>query len=55
MGSLGALTALQTMPIDIAGIKEPVTVEPRIDYRGKPVKIIEQDIHIYIGIQKERP
>ncbi|NTW66206.1 MAG: hypothetical protein HGB21_07880 [Nitrospirae bacterium] len=55
MGSVEALAALQTMPIDIAGMKEPATVEPRIDYRGKPVKIIEQDIHINIGIQKERP
>jgi YbbR domain-containing protein len=54
-GSVGALTSLQTMPIDISGIKEPVTVEPRIDYRGKPFKVIEQDIHIHIGIQKERP
>jgi hypothetical protein len=55
LGSVGALTALQTMPIDIAGMKESVTVEPRIDYRGKPVKIIEQDIHIHIGIRKELP
>jgi YbbR domain-containing protein len=55
LGSVGALTALQTMPIDIAGMKESVTVEPRIDYRGKPFKVIEQDIHIHIGIQKERP
>ena len=54
-GSVGPLTALQTMPIDIAGMKEPATVDPRIDYRGKPVKIIEQDIHVHIGIQKERP
>jgi len=54
-GSVGALTALSTMPIDIAGMKVPATVEPRIDYRGKPFKIIEQDIRIHIGIQKERP
>jgi len=54
-GSIAALTALQTMPIDIAGMKEPMTVEPRIDYRGKPFKIIEQDVHIHIGIQKELP
>lgn len=54
-GSVGALTALQTLPIDIAGMKGPATVEPRIDYRGKPVKIIEQDVRIHIGIQKERP
>ena len=55
MGSVGVLTTLQTMPIDIAGMKESAAVEPRIDYRGKPVKIIEQDIHIHISIQKERP
>jgi YbbR domain-containing protein len=54
-GSVRAFTSLQTLPIEIAGMKEPVTVEPRIDYQGKPVKIIEQDIHVHIGIQKERP
>jgi len=54
-GSVGALTDLQTLPIDITGMKEPMTVDPRIDYRGKPVKVIDQDIHILIGIHKERP
>ena len=54
-GSVGALTAIQTMPIDITGMKGPDTIEPRIDYRGKPVKVIEQDIRINIGIQKEHP
>ena len=54
-GSIGALTVLQTMPIDITGMKEPVTLEPRIDYRGRPVKVVEQEVHITIGIQKERP
>jgi YbbR domain-containing protein len=53
--SVGKLTSLQTMPIDITGMKGPATVEPRIDYRGKPFKVIEHDIHIKIGIQKERP
>ena len=55
LSSLGTLTVLQTMPIDIKGMKEPVTVDPRIDYRGRPVKVVEQDVHINIGIQKERP
>lgn len=52
---VNALTLLQTMPIDLAGMKESTAVEPRIDYRGRPVKIIEQDIRINIGIRKERP
>jgi YbbR domain-containing protein len=55
LGSVGALTSLQTMPIDISGMKGSVAIEPRIDYRGKPFKVIEQDIHIHIGIHKERP
>jgi YbbR domain-containing protein len=55
LSSLGTLTALRTMPIDIKGMKEPVTVAPRIDYRGSPVKVVEPDVYITIGIQKERP
>jgi len=54
-GSVGALTVLPTMPIDISGMKDSTAVEPRIDYRGRPVKIIEQDIRIKIDIRKERP
>jgi len=54
-GSIDALVVLQTMPIDVTGMKQTTTIEPRIDYRGRPVKIIDQNIHIHIGIQKERP
>ena len=53
--SVGLLSALRTMPIDITGMNETVTVEPRIDFRGRPVKVIEQDIRIHITIRKERP
>jgi YbbR domain-containing protein len=48
-------SVLQTMPIDVQDAKDPVTVEPKIDYQGKPVKILEQDISVTISIQKERP
>lgn len=48
------LTFLPTLPIDISGMKGRVTVTPRIDYQGRPVKILEQDISVTIVIQKER-
>lgn len=48
-------TALQTMPIDLSGMRDRTTVEPRIDFRGQPVKVLEQDIGITITIRKERP
>jgi YbbR domain-containing protein len=43
---------LQTMPIDIQGATQNVTVEPRIDYQGQSVKISEQHIDITIFIEK---
>ncbi len=46
---------LQTMPIDISGQTGDVTVEPRIDYRGKPVKVLEQGIRVTVDLKKERP
>jgi YbbR domain-containing protein len=46
---------LRTQPIDIEGAKGPVTVEPRIDYQGKPVKILDQDIRVTVIIEKEQP
>jgi len=50
-----AFLTLQTQPIDIEGANGPLTVEPRIDYQGKPVKILEQDISVTVIIEKERP
>ena len=52
---IGSFTMLQTLPVDVSGMRENITVEPRIDYQGKPVKVLEQDISITITIQKERP
>ncbi len=45
-----ALSQLQTMPIDIQDAKETVTVEPKIDYQGQPVKLLEKNIMIRITI-----
>jgi YbbR domain-containing protein len=47
-----ALSRLQTMPIDIEGAKETVTVEPKIDYQGQPVKLLEKNIVIRIIIER---
>jgi YbbR domain-containing protein len=46
------LESLQTMPIDIQGAKESVTVEPRIDYGGKSLKILDKDIAVRIIIER---
>ena len=53
-GVMKTLTALRTMPIDIQNAKENITVEPRIDYQGKPVNILEKNISIRIVIKKEK-
>jgi YbbR domain-containing protein len=48
-------TRLRTLPIDITELKTRTEVSPRVDYQGKPVKILEQDISVTIVIQKEQP
>jgi len=47
-----ALSRLRTMPIDIQDAKETVTVEPKIDYQGQPVKLLEQNIMVRIIIER---
>jgi hypothetical protein len=47
-----AFVKLQTMPIDIQGATENVTVEPKIDYQGQPVKLLEENISVRISIER---
>jgi YbbR domain-containing protein len=49
---MSALNRLQTMPIDIGDKKESMTVEPKIDYQGQPMKLLEKDIMIRILIER---
>jgi len=49
-----SFSRVRTMPIDIAGLTAKTDVSPRIDYRGRAIKIIEQNITVTIMIQKER-
>jgi YbbR domain-containing protein len=51
-GVIQTLESLQTMPIDIQGAKESVTIEPKIDYRGKQVKILDKNIAVRITIER---
>ncbi len=51
-GVIKTLESLQTMPIDIQGAKESVTIEPKIDYRGKQVKILDKNIAVRITIER---
>jgi YbbR domain-containing protein len=47
-----ALSRLQTLPIDIQGAKETMSVEPKIDYQGQPMKLLEKNIKIRIIIER---
>ena len=49
-----ALERLETMPIDIQGAKENLTIEPKIDYQGKPVKLLDKNIAVRITIERIR-
>lgn len=48
------LDKLETMPIDIQGAREALTVEPKIDYQGQPVKLLEKSIIVRINIERTR-
>jgi YbbR domain-containing protein len=50
--ALSTFDRLQTMPIDIQGSDANVTVEPKIDYQGQPVKILQQNIAVSIFIER---
>jgi YbbR domain-containing protein len=47
-----ALDRLQTMPIDIQGASQSMTLEPKIDYQGQPVKLLEKNIAVHISIRR---
>ena len=46
------LDSLQTMPIDIQGAAENMSIEPKIDYQGQSVKLIEKDVGVRIIIER---
>lgn len=46
------IRTVQTMPIDIQQANQSVTVEPRIDYQGKPVKLLERNIAVRVTIER---
>ncbi len=46
--------SIQTMPIDIDGAREDLTVEPKIDYQGKQVKILERNMTVHITLERTR-
>lgn len=47
-----AMDRLQTTPIDIEGASEPMTIEPKIDYQGQPVKLLDRNISVNISIRR---
>ncbi len=53
-GVMKSLNRLETMPIDIDGAREGMTVEPKIDYQGQPVKLLEKNIVVRIDIERAR-
>ena len=50
---MNKLDSLQTLPIDIQGARADVTVEPKIDYKGMQVKIIEKNISVRISLERK--
>lgn len=51
-GVVQSLERLSTLPIDIQGFRETTGVEPKIDYQGKQVKIIEKKIIVQIAVER---
>jgi len=52
--ALSVFNKLETLPIDIQGADATVTVDPKIDYQGQPLKILEQRIVVFIFIERMR-
>lgn len=48
-----SILSMHTMPIDISDMASTMTFEPKIDYQGKPVKILEKGISIRIVIERK--
>jgi YbbR domain-containing protein len=51
-GVMSTLVRLQTMPIDIQGAQESATIEPKIDYQGQSVKILDKSIVVRVNIER---
>jgi YbbR domain-containing protein len=49
---MNMLHRLETMPIDIRRATESVTVEPKLDYQGKPVKAMGKNIIVRVHIKR---
>jgi YbbR domain-containing protein len=47
-----SLDGLRTVPIDIQGATDTLSVTPKIDYRGQPVKLLEKNVSIRITIER---
>jgi len=52
--AMQALDRIQTMPIDIQKASESFTLEPKIDYQGKPVKVMDEHIAVQVKIERIR-
>jgi YbbR domain-containing protein len=50
--AVSALDGLKTMPVDIQDATESFTVDPKIDYRGHPVKLLDKNIALRITIER---
>jgi len=48
---MSSLVILQTMPIDVQGTHESLTVEPKIDYQGQSVKILDKSIVVRVNVE----
>jgi YbbR domain-containing protein len=46
------ISIMETMPINIQKANQSVTVEPRIDYQGKPVKLMEKNVAVRVTIER---
>jgi YbbR domain-containing protein len=46
------LDSLQTMPIDIQGAAENRSIEPKIDYQGQSVKLLDKNVEVRIIIER---
>ena len=46
------LSVLRTMPLDVQGATGTLTLEPRIDTEGKPIKLLEKGVTVTVTVRK---
>jgi YbbR domain-containing protein len=49
---VSAMDGLSTMPIDVQDAERSLSVEPKLDYQGRQVKVLDKDIAVRVTVER---